>query len=447
MDIKKLVIVPMAALVLSSGAGFAQAEEMHEQMPTVETEAVELRGTLDHLLSEHAFLAAEAMRKGADGAADFENITAALDQNTTELSAAIESVYGEEAGMQFKEMWSSHIGYFVDYVNGTAEDDDAAKEEALDELSQYREDFSMFLETATEERVEADALAEGLQMHVEQLIGAFDAYVMGDYETAYAYEREAVHHMYMVSKGLSSAITDQFPEQFNNTKAVTPAADLRSDLNYLFSEHAGLAAMTMQNGIEGSEDFEASAAALNNNTKDLAQAVTAVYGEEAGMQFEKMWTEHIGYFVDYVTATAEEDTAAQEEALANLDMYKEEFSMFMDTATDGNLPAEALAEGLQMHVEQLIGAFDAYSAEDYQVAYEQTREAYHHMFMTSKGLSGAIVKQMPDQFMMEMPAEMPNTAMAPPADDNNNMLLISIFASLVLLTAVMITLRIRKERN
>lgn len=104
MDIKKLVIVPMAALVLSSGAGVLQAEEMHDQMPTVETEAVELRGTLDHLLSEHAFLAAEAMRKGADGAADFENITAALDQNTTELSAAIESVYGEEAGMQFKEM-------------------------------------------------------------------------------------------------------------------------------------------------------------------------------------------------------------------------------------------------------------------------------------------------------------------------------------------------------
>ena len=443
MDIKKLVIVPMAALVLSSGAGVLQAEEMHDQMPTVETEAVELRGTLDHLLSEHAFLAAEAMRKGADGAADFENITAALDQNTIELSAAIESVYGEEAGMQFEEMWSSHIGYFVDYVNGTAADDDAAKEEALNELSQYREDFSMFLETATEERVEADALAEGLQMHVEQLIGAFDAYVMGDYETAYAYEREAVHHMYMVSKGLSSAITDQFPEQFNNTKAVTPAADLRSDLNYLFSEHAGLAAMTMQNGIEGSEDFEASAAALINNTQDLAAAVSSVYGEEAGMQFEQMWTEHIGYFVDYVTATAEEDTAGMEEALANLDMYKEEFSMFMDTATDGNLPAEVLAEGLQMHVEQLVGAFDAYAAEDYQVAYEQTREAYHHMFMTSKGLSGAIVTQMPDQFMMEMPAEMPNTAMAAPAD-NNNTLLISIFAGLVLLSAVMITLRIRK---
>lgn len=447
MDVKKLVLVPMAAIVLSTSVGFIQADETHDQMPTVETEAVELRGTLDHLLSEHAFLAAEAMRKGADGAEDFDNIVAALDQNTTELSAAIGSVYGEEAGMQFKEMWSSHIGYFVDYVNGTAEGDEAVKEEALNQLSQYREDFSMFLETATEERVEAEALAEGLQMHVDQLIGAFDAYVMGDYETAYAYEREAIHHMYMVSKGLSSAIVDQFPEEFNHTEAVTPAADLRSDLNYLFSEHAGLAAIAMQNGIDGSEDFEASAAALNNNTKDLTTAVTGVYGEEAGMQFEMMWTEHIGYFVDYVTATAEEDMAAQEEALNNLEMYKEEFSMFMDTATEGNLPSEALAEGLQMHVEQLVGAFDAYSTGDYQVAYEQTREAYHHMFMTSKGLSGAIVTQMPDQFMMEMPAEMPNTAMAPPAENNSITLLISIVAGMALLSAVIIAARVKKERN
>src|SRR5699024_4650958 len=143
-------------------------------------------------------------------------------------------------------------------VGGTAEGDEAMKEEALNQLSQYRDDFSKFLETATEERVDAEGLAEGLQMHVDQLIGAFDAYVMGDYETAYMYEREAIGHMYMVSKGLSTAIADQFPDQFNNTDPATPAADLRSNLNHLFSEHAGLAAVAMQNGIDGSEDFEAS---------------------------------------------------------------------------------------------------------------------------------------------------------------------------------------------
>lgn len=283
MNYKKLLLTPVAALLVFSNAGMAQAHEGESHdMPTVETEAADLRSTLDHLFSEHAFLAVETMRKGAEGAEDFDQSAAALDKNTEELADTIGSVYGEEAGEQFEQMWSEHIGYFVDYVNGTAENDEAAKEEALNQLSQYREDFSMFLEQATEERVEAESLAEGLQMHVDQLIGAFDAYVMGDYEKAYMYEREAIHHMYMVSKGLSTAITDQFPDQFNHTNPATPAADLRSELNYLFSEHAGLAAVAMQNGIDGSEDFEASTTALMHNTEDLSAAVTEVYGEEAG---------------------------------------------------------------------------------------------------------------------------------------------------------------------
>lgn len=443
MDFKKLLVVPTAAALLATNAGLAQADtHQEEMMVTVDTEAAELRSTLDHLLSEHAFLAVETMRKGADGAEDFEESAAALSENTDELSSTIGSVYGEEAGQQFKTMWSEHIGYFVDYVNATAAGDEGAKETALNELAQYRQDFSQFLETATDERLEAGALADGLQMHVNQLIGAFDAYVMGDYETAYQYEREAIHHMYMVSKGLSTAITDQFPDQFNNTDPATKAADLRSDLNYLFSEHAGLAAMAMQNGIDGAEDFEASAQALSNNTQGLTEAVTGVYGEEAGQQFKAMWAEHIGYFVDYVNATAAEDTAAQEEALNNLNMYKEEFSKFMETATEGNLASDALAEGLEMHVNQLIGAFDAYSSGDYEVAYDQTREAYHHMFNPSKGLASAIVTQMPDMFMSEMPEEMPNTAMAP---EQNNALLISIIAGIALLSAVLFRLRARNQ--
>lgn len=448
MNIKKLLFVPLAALVVSSGAGLNQVqahEHDHEEMPTVETEAVELRATLDYLLSEHAFLAAEAMKKGADGADDFDYVVGALDENTAELSETIASVYGEEAGMQFEEMWNDHIGYFVNYVTSTVEGDEAGQEEALNQLSEYRDDFSMFLETATEERLEAESLAEGLQMHVNQLIGAFDAYVMGDYETAYAYEREAIGHMYMISKGLSTAIADQFPEEFNHTDPATPAADLRSDLNYLFSEHAGLAVIAMQNGIDGADDFEASAGALDNNTADLTSAVSSIYGEEAGMQFEQLWAEHIGYFVDYVYATAEEDAAAQEEALNNLEMYKEEFAAFMETATDGNLPAEALEENLEMHVNQLISGFEAYTDGDYQMAYDQTREAYHHMFMTSQALSGAIVTQMPDAFMSEMPEEMPNTAMAPPAE-NNSALLITIVAGMMLLSAVIIAAKVRKER-
>ncbi|GAE93905.1 hypothetical protein JCM21714_3020 [Gracilibacillus boraciitolerans JCM 21714] len=169
------------------GSVSAHGHEDHStaSKPTVSTPATDLRATLGTLLSEHGNLAIIAMRKGIEGAEDFEAASAQLNENTQALSGAIGSVYGEEAGAAFEKMWSEHVGYFVQYVQGTAEEDEEKKQAALDELSQYRKDFSAFLETATEGRVEADALAEGLQEHVNQLIGAFDAYVAGDYEEAF----------------------------------------------------------------------------------------------------------------------------------------------------------------------------------------------------------------------------------------------------------------------
>ncbi len=436
---KALVAAPLSAtLILSANGGIVNAETADE--PTVDTAAVDLRADLGHLLSEHAFLAIEAMRNGAAGSEDFDASVAALSSNTEDLTAAITSVYGEEAGNAFNEMWSSHIGYFVDYVNGTAEEDEEKKQMALDELSQYKKDFAQFLEDATGERLEADSLAEGLQMHVDQLIGAFDSYVAEDYETAYKHEREAIGHMHMVAKGLSNAIAEQSPEDFNDTKAVTPGGDLRADLGHLLSEHAGLAVIAMQNGVDGAPDFEAATEVLTANTEDLSAAITSVYGEEAGQAFEKMWTEHIGYFVDYVNATAEEDEAAKEEAMDNLGMYKEEFSEFMDKATEGNVPADELASGLQMHADQLIGAFDAYAAGNYDEAFNQAREAYGHMYGAAKLLSSGIVMQHPDEFAANMPSDMPKTGLGTPAD-HANMTWAWVLGSVVVLLAGIVAIR------
>lgn len=430
---KALVVAPMsAALLFSANGGLVNAETMEK--PTVDTAAVDLRANLGHLLSEHGYLAIETMRNGAAGTKDFEESAAALKANTKDLSAAIASVYGEEAGQAFKKMWSEHIGYFVDYVKATGAGDEEAKQAALDELSQYRKDFSEFLATATDGRLEAEALAEGLQQHVGQLIAAFDSYVAGDYVKAYEQERKAMHHLHMVAKGLSTAIVDQFPDKFNHTLAVTPAADLRASLNYLLSEHVGIAISAMQNGITQAPEFEASAKVLSQNTDDLAAAIASVYGEEAGQAFDKMWSEHIGYFVDYVKATAAKDEAAKQEALDNLKMYKEDFSAFIEKATEGKVSAEKLAEGLQMHVNQLIGSFESYAAGDYTEAYSGAREAYGHMYGTAKLLSSGIVSQFPDKFATDMPSEMPKTGFAP-AEDNNMMMLWILGASAFALAA------------
>ncbi len=253
-------------------------------------------------------------------------------------------------------------------------------------------------------------------MHVDQLVGAFDNYEEGNFDEAYQNLRTSIDHMYGVGENLSVAITDQFPENFENTNPDTPAADLRADLNHLLSEHAALAVLAMQKGGDGAEDFENAAGALSNNTEDLTAAIASVYGEEAGSQFEEMWSEHIGYFVDYVEATGAGDEAAKEEALNNLDQYRTTFSEFLDTATEGGLEAEQTAEGLQMHVDQLTGSFNSYLEGDFETAYNQLREAYAHMYGVGEGLSGAIVAQNPDMFASNMPSEMPKTGMGGMSD-------------------------------
>ena len=59
--------------------------------------AAELQSQLGMTLGEHAELAVDAMRSGISGLPDFPAAAGALDQNTTELTGMIESVFGAES--------------------------------------------------------------------------------------------------------------------------------------------------------------------------------------------------------------------------------------------------------------------------------------------------------------------------------------------------------------
>lgn len=401
------LLLPMGALANAAGndnQGEVQPEE-------VSNAAIDLRAALDSILSEHAYLAVITMQKGIDGSKDFEAAAGQLGENTDELSAAVGSIYGDEAGEQFKMIWSSHIGYFVDYVTATAGKDEDGRKKALADLDEYRVVQADFLDKATEGRLKAKDLEEGLKMHVDQLIWAFDSYGEADYEKAYTSLTESMQHMFGTGKGLSWAFTEQFPEKFDNLSVDTPEADLREDLNSEFSAHAALAILAMQKGIDGADDFDAVVTSLNENTEDLTKSVESVYGAEGGKQFNEIWNSHIGYFVNYVTATAENDEAAKEQAMKDLDEYRKVQAEFLDTATDGRLKAADLEESLKMHVDQLLVAFDSYADEDYDKAYDSIHEAYSHMFGVGTALAGAVVDQYPEKFASAEPSDMPKTGL------------------------------------
>ncbi|HEX9993538.1 MAG TPA: hypothetical protein VGB14_11480 [Acidimicrobiales bacterium] len=179
----------------------------------------------------------------------------------------------------------------------------------------------------------------------------------------------------------------------------TGAAELRAGLTALLTEHVYLAGgatgTAITSGLDSAET-EAATAALDDNSQALADAVGSIYGDEAGEQFLSLWRAHIGFFVDYTAARAGGDDAAAEQAMADLDGYREDFGAFLASANP-NLTKEAVADELAPHVQSLTAAIDAQVAGD-PAAFGLLREAAGHMPMTAATLAGAFAEQFPEQF-------------------------------------------------
>ena len=417
MNVKNKFVAAFLILVLlvPVGGGAVLADNHGE--PTVDTAAVDLRAETDRMFTEHAYLIITAMRKSFNEDPDAAQAKEAVFANGKDLQAATASLYGEEAGETFITNWNDHIGYFFDYAEAEANGDEAAKEEAVNNLLDYAHRSGAAQEEFTEGRVTEEAVVKSLSEHIGQITGSYDAYVAGDYQQAYALQSEAMEHLLNnISKTLVVAYTDQFPEMFNDTEAVTNAANLRSDLSFLLAEHFALLQQSMQNHYDGEEEYEANRALLDENTGLLGASIASVYGEEAGAQFNEIWGNHIDFFMHYVEGTVNENAEEKEAALAELNQYREDFSAFISTATEERVEAATLSEGLQMHVDQAIGTFDAYVAGDYEQTWSIAREGYAHMFAPGMLLSSAIVQQFPEKFA-GMPG-MPETGFGGMADSS-----------------------------
>ncbi|HET7490209.1 MAG TPA: hypothetical protein VFJ85_19955 [Acidimicrobiales bacterium] len=176
----------------------------------------------------------------------------------------------------------------------------------------------------------------------------------------------------------------------------TGASQLRAGLTGLLQEHVYLAGITTGEALAG-HDFKPAAAALEANTQALQDAISSVYGQAGGAQFGDLWRKHIGFFVDYTTGRATKDQAKIAKAKADLDGYRADFGAFLESATKGALPKQAVADELKPHVDTLFAAIDAQAAKDPN-AVDKLKAAADHMPMTASILAGAIAKQFPNKF-------------------------------------------------
>lgn len=180
--------------------------------------------------------------------------------------------------------------------------------------------------------------------------------------------------------------------------SVSKAADLRTALTGLLSEHEALASKATGAAIDGrTDEYKATADSLDANSVDLSKAIGSVFGPQAEASFLPLWRQHIGFFVDYTQGAAAGDQAKKDKAKTDLAGYVQNSSTFFNTAIPG-LSKDALVNVLSAHVAGLTTVIDAQAAKDPAKAYTEERKAFAHMGMIADALAGGIAKQSPDKF-------------------------------------------------
>ncbi|HVG48318.1 MAG TPA: hypothetical protein VM899_09325 [Rubellimicrobium sp.] len=350
--------MPMTAKALAGG--IATATKMKG---SADSDAAELRSGLTYLLTEHVYLAgiavATAYHAGADSP-EFQLAAEAVDDNSTRVAAAIGAVAPDEE-QGFLERWRNHVTDFVNYAVAAKTKDDAGKKKAVSNLTAYAKSSGAFFEKISGGTMKAKDVEAAFNEHIGGLAKAVDLFATGDTK-AYAALKTAAAHMPMMAEYLADGV-DKATKGDGDPN--DEASALRATLTDYLTSHvylAGVAVFTAYTAGADSGAFKASAAAVDTNSKDIAEAVGSIAGKDKGDAFYTTWAKHVSDFVDYAVADAANDQAKKDSALANLDAYRKSSGAFFETITNGTIPASAVEEELKMHIETTAGVIDSLKA-------------------------------------------------------------------------------------
>jgi hypothetical protein len=375
----------------SSSASAAAASGTAAGAPDA-TAAAGLRATLTALLSDHVWLAGNALNTAVLKGGNLKDpgvagAVAALDANSVALSKAVGSAY-PAAEKPFLASWRQHIGFFVNYTLGKATKNAAMVTKAKSDLNGYRTSFGQLINSVVPE-LPADAVAKELIPHVQTLFDAIDASVAGkaDFQTKLSM---AAEHMVMTADILSGAIAKdkKLAGDVDGTASAT-----RSTLTAQLDAHVWLAGNALQTAVLRGGNLKDAAvagavAALDANSVALSKTVGSVY-PAAEKPFLASWRQHIGFFVNYTLGKATKNAAMVTKAKSDLNGYRTSFGQLINSVVP-ELPADAVAKELIPHVQSLFDAIDAAVAGSpaFQTKLSMAAE---HMTMTAAVLTGGIV--------------------------------------------------------
>jgi hypothetical protein len=356
----------------------------------------ELTAQVEALLGQHSVLAADMMRGRLRGDPDFaQAANAALGNNTDAIGQLVGSLLGGQAETRFTSVWATHVVALVNYARGLVDRDEAVRGEARTALGTYESEVADFFADGSGGRLSRAAAEASLRTHVEHLLQQADAYASGDYAAAYRITREGYRHTFELGRTLADALGSPGA----STASRSPTLRLRSELGRLLGEHVALVVTAMRAGAADAPDFPAAGDAVNGNTRDLTDAIDSLFGTQAAVQFQALWTDHVNALMTYTAGVAVSDARRRADALANLRSFEERFAGFLYAATQGRLDSPELAKAFLAHDRMLLRQVDVYAAKDYQqahnIAYSTYQDMLHLAEQLSDTISATIAAQLP----------------------------------------------------
>jgi hypothetical protein len=164
-----------------------------------------LRSQLGRLLGEHAVLIEDTTRAAVTRTPDFTASGRMLNGNTSDLAAAMDTLFGAAAARQFQQLWGAHVTALVAYSAAGAAHDAAKQQQARAQLSTFEQKMAVFLAGATSGRSTPPALQAALSDHDQMLLQHADAYASRNYSSAHDIAYQTYDHMFTLARTLADA--------------------------------------------------------------------------------------------------------------------------------------------------------------------------------------------------------------------------------------------------
>lgn len=175
-------------------------------------------------------------------------------------------------------------------------------------------------------------------------------------------------------------------------------AEFQSAMRKLWEDHITWTRLYIVEAAAGNKGANDTAARLLKNQEDIGNAVKAYYGEDAGNKLTALLKDHINGAVAVLTAAKGKDAAKLK--TANDAWYKnaDDIAAFLSTANPANWPAQAMKDGMKMHLDLTLAEAVAQLGGKYAESVGEYDKVHEHILGLADILSGGVVAQFPDKF-------------------------------------------------